>query len=155
MCVSCWGFFFLNSLSGLRKIIIFVSLSVFMCTDKPIPPRTPRLSRLSVYWDFSYKIILDGMWLFLDDRRDRPARFCCIIWVVWVDFCFGLHSCDQKYSRFDYFLCILECCFFFSLLSSVCVCGGGVGRSAGRNLSNPSKLSFDITESIKYCSFAF
>ena len=54
--------------------------------------------------------------------------FCCIIWVVWVDFCFCLHSCDQKYSTFDRFSCILECCFSFSLLSIFC----GGGRSGGR-----------------------
>ena len=51
-----------------------------------------------------------------------PARpllfyrvFCCIIWVVWVDFCFCLHSCDMKFSAFDHFRCILECC-----VSSLC-----------------------------------
>ena len=53
--------------------------------------------------------------------------FCCIIWVVWDDFCFCLHSCDPKFSRFDHFPCILECLFFFL----VCVrlwWGGSEGR---------------------------
>ena len=47
----------------------------------------------------------------------------CVPSLVWVEFCF--HSCDRKYSRFDSFPCILECCFPFSLLSIECVCGGG------------------------------
>ena len=34
-------------------------------------------------------------------------------------FAFFLHFCDQKYSRFDYFPCILECWFSFYLVSSV------------------------------------
>ena len=41
------------------------------------------------------------------------------------DFCFCLHSCDSKFSVFDHFPCILECCFSFSLLSRACVWGGG------------------------------
>ena len=36
-------------------------------------------------------------------------------------------SCDQKFSAFDRFPCILECCFSFSLLSIVYVCVGGIG----------------------------
>ena len=50
---------------------------------------------------------------------------------MWVDFCFCLHSRDQKHSRFDRFPCILECCFFFLFFAfySVCVCVGGSSRS--------------------------
>ena len=66
----------------------------------------------------------------LAPTRNPPVRpllfyrvFCFIFWVVGVDFCFCLHSCDPKFSAFDHFPCILECCFSFSLLSSVC--GGG------------------------------
>ena len=81
-----------------------------------------------------------GTWLFLDDRRDaRPNPnsspllfnhvFFFIIWVVWVDFCFCLHSCDQKFLRFVYFPSVLECCVpFLCFLSSVCVGGEPVSR---------------------------
>ena len=61
-------------------------------------------------------------------RPTRPARsllfnrvFCFIIWVVWIYFRVYLHSCDRKYSRFDRFPCILECCVSFSFFSIVCV----------------------------------
>ena len=79
--------------------------------------------------------------LFLDNQRDRPIPnlpvrlllfyrvLCCIIWVVRVDFCFCLHSCDLKFSALDQFPCILE--WWFSCLCflvSVCVCGGGADK---------------------------
>ena len=82
-------------------------------------------------------LVIVGTWLFLDDRWDcpipnPPARpllfyrvFWCIIWVVWVDFCFWLRSCDQKYSKFNHFPCILQCLFFLVFDCSKCVCGGG------------------------------
>ena len=44
--------------------------------------------------------------------------FCFLILLVSNDFCFCLRSCDQKFSAFDHFPCILECCFSFSFLSS-------------------------------------
>ena len=42
------------------------------------------------------------------------------------DFCFCLHSSNPDFFiAFDHFPCILESCFSFSLLSSVCVGGRG------------------------------
>ena len=67
--------------------------------------------------------------IFLDDGWELPAWtlprvhyvfyhvFCFLILPVSDDFSFCLHSCDQKFSAFDNFPCILECCFSFSLLS--------------------------------------
>ena len=103
--------------------------------------------KISANWSVPFG--LDGTWLFPgwsilsphpDQSRDASLLlfhrvFCCIIWVVWVDFC--LQSYDQEFSRFDYFPCILECCVSFSLLSSVFVCWEeGVGRSAISKLLN-------------------
>ena len=47
--------------------------------------------------------------------------FCFLILPVWEDFSFCLHSSHWKSWRFYRFPCILECLFFVSLFSSLCV----------------------------------
>ena len=78
-----------------------------------------------------------GTWLILGARWRRPSPipparrlffylvFCFIIWLVWVDFCFCLHSCDAKFSWFELISMHSTVLFFlFFAFYSVCVGGG-------------------------------
>ena len=52
------------------------------------------------------------------------------------------YDCDQKYSRFVRFPCIIECCFSFSLLSTQCV--GGC-RGVGDEILTCTRFGYNLT----------
>ena len=107
------------------RVLFFVSLlySVSVCVGGGVVSRL----FLDARWRLPIPIPPVGLVFF-------NLVFCFLFLPVWDNFCFCLHSCDQKFSTFDRFPCILECCFYFSLLSSE---WGGEGRlDYGKGLWN-------------------